>query len=55
MASLVLDALTMNRLAFVRMEYQQGVEQARRPEPLSFASLLLFHDCVELFLVLARA
>ncbi len=53
MASLVLDTSTMNRLAFIRMLYQQGVEQARRPEPLSFASLLSFHDCVELFLVLA--
>jgi hypothetical protein len=33
--------------------YQQGIEQARRPEPLSLASLLTFHDSVELFLVLA--
>ncbi len=47
-----LDAPTMNRLAFIRMLYQQGIEQARRPEPLSFASLLSFHDSVELFLVL---
>ena len=53
MASLILDTATMNRLAFIRMLYRQGVEQARRPEPLSFASLLSFHDCVELFLVLA--
>jgi hypothetical protein len=53
MASVVLDTATMNRLAFIRMLSQQGVEQARRPEPLSFASLLSFHDCVELFLVLA--
>lgn len=48
-----LDPPTMNRLAFIRLLYQQGIEQARRPEPLSFASLLTFHDSVELFLVLA--
>jgi hypothetical protein len=43
-----LNASTMSHLAFVRMLYQQGVEQARRPEPLSYASLLSFHDSVEL-------
>jgi hypothetical protein len=43
----------INRLAFIRVLYQQGIEQAGRPEPLSFASLLTFHDAVELFLVLA--
>jgi hypothetical protein len=48
-----LDPGEMNRLAFIRLLYLQGVEQARRPEPLSFASLLTFHDAVELFLVLA--
>lgn len=54
MASPSVDAPTMNRLAFIRMLYQQGIDQARRPEPLSFASLQSFHDCVELFLVLAK-
>jgi hypothetical protein len=53
MASPARDVPTMNHLAFIRMLYQQGIEQARRPEPLSFASLLSFHDSVELFLVLA--
>jgi hypothetical protein len=53
MASPVLDPPTMNRLAFISLLYGQGIEQARRPEPLSFVSVLTFHDSVELFLVLA--
>lgn len=53
MARAVTDPTTMNHLAFIRLLYQQGIEQARQPEPLSFASLLTFHDSVELFLVLA--
>jgi hypothetical protein len=48
-----LDLGTVNRLAFIRLLYLQGIEQARLPEPLSFTSLLTFHDAVELFLVLA--
>jgi hypothetical protein len=48
-----LDPGTVKRLAFIRLLYLQGVEQARRTEPLSLASLLTFHDSVELFLVLA--
>lgn len=48
-----LDAPTMNRLAFIRLLYFQAVELAKRPEPLSSASVLTFHDTVELFLILA--
>jgi hypothetical protein len=43
----------VNRLAFIRLLYLQGIEQARHPEPLNFTSLLTFHDAVELFLLLA--
>jgi hypothetical protein len=53
MSSPTLDAPTMTRLALIRLLYQQGVEQAAQPEPLSLFSLLAFHDSVELFLVLA--
>jgi hypothetical protein len=53
MSSPTLDAPTMTRLALIRLLHQQGVEQAAQPEPLSFFSLLMFHDSVELFLVLA--
>jgi hypothetical protein len=48
-----LDPLTMKRLAFIRLLYRQGVDQSRLPEPLTFTSVLAFHDAVELFLILA--
>ncbi len=44
---------TMQRLAFIRYLYQIAVEQSRQPEPLGAASLLTFHDSIELFLQLA--
>jgi hypothetical protein len=44
---------TMRRLAFIRYLYTRGVEQSRRPEPLSATSVLTFHDSIELFLQLA--
>lgn len=44
---------TMERLAFVRLLHQQGVEQSRLPEPLSFTCVLTFHDAIEMFLILA--
>ncbi|SEG91738.1 hypothetical protein SAMN04489712_13036 [Thermomonospora echinospora] len=50
--STILDPLTMKRLAFIRLLYQQGVDQSRLPEPLNFTSVLSFHDAVEHFLVL---
>ena len=43
----------MERLAFIRMLYQQGMELSRLPEPLSASSVLTLHDASELFLVLA--
>ncbi|MFF5261400.1 hypothetical protein ACFY4C_20855 [Actinomadura viridis] len=44
---------TMERLAFIRLLHQQGVEQSRLPEPISFACVLTFHDAIELFLLLS--
>lgn len=44
------DIELLRRLASVRYLYLQAVEQSRKPEPLSFPSLLLLHDAVELFL-----
>jgi hypothetical protein len=49
----VLPATTVKQLAFVRMLYQQGIEQSRQPEPLSAMSILTLHDAVEFFLGLA--
>ncbi|MET8763089.1 hypothetical protein [Lentzea sp. NPDC004782] len=42
----------MKRLAFIRLLHQQGIDQSRLPEPLTFTSILSFHDAVELFLIL---
>jgi hypothetical protein len=42
-----------SRLAFIRYLHHQGVQQARLPEPQSSAAVLLLHDAVEAFLLLA--
>ncbi|MFE9855622.1 hypothetical protein [Streptomyces sp. NPDC005780] len=44
---------TMQRLAFIRLLAQQGMEQSRLPDPLAAGSILTFHDAVEFFLILA--
>lgn len=51
--SQALDANTVRRLAFIRFLYTQGLDQARRPQPLAATALLSFHDAVEMFLLLA--
>ena len=48
-----LDAQTMKRLAFIRLLHQQGIDQTRLPEPLTFTAVLSFHDAAEHFLILA--
>lgn len=45
--------VTMQRLALIRYLYTSGVEESRRPEPLNAASILTFHDSIELFLEVA--
>ncbi len=40
----------MSRLAFVRLFFQQGINQSRQPEPLNVSSVLTLHDTAELFL-----
>lgn len=42
-----LSPLTVQRLAYVRFLYWQGIEQMRAPRPLSASALLSFHDAVE--------
>lgn len=44
---------TLRRLAFIRYLYNIAIDQSRQPEPLGAASILTFHDSVELFLQLA--
>jgi hypothetical protein len=48
-----LEPATMRRLAFIRYLYTLGLDQLTKPEPLSSAAILMFHDSVELFLQLA--
>ncbi|MFG2595678.1 hypothetical protein [Streptomyces sp. NPDC048462] len=49
---LTLGAQAAKRLAFIKLLYQQGVEQGRLPMPMAATSLLSLHDSVEMFLVL---
>ncbi|MFI1723920.1 hypothetical protein [Streptomyces sp. NPDC020489] len=45
-----LKPLTVQRLAYVRFLYQEGIEQSRQPAPLSARSITSFHDAVENFI-----
>ncbi|MGW4723298.1 hypothetical protein [Streptomyces sp. NPDC004291] len=47
-----LTEVTVKRLAYIRMLYEQGVTQAKQPMPMGASSLLSLHDSVEMFLVL---
>jgi hypothetical protein len=49
----MLTESTMQRLAFIRYLYTIAIEQSKQPEPLGAASILTFHDSIELFLQLA--
>jgi hypothetical protein len=40
----------MGRLAFVRLLFQQGIDQSQLPEPLNATSVLSLHDASELLL-----
>ena len=42
-----------SRLAFIRYLHQQSVQQGRLPEPQSSTAVLLLHDAIEAFLLLA--
>ncbi len=48
-----METSTMNRLAFIRYLFIMAVEQSYMQEPQAAASILTFHDSVELFLQLA--
>lgn len=43
----------LRRLAFIKYLYGVAVEQSQQPDPMKAASVLTFHDAVELFLILA--
>ncbi|MER6977216.1 hypothetical protein [Streptomyces carpinensis] len=42
-----LDPLTVQRLAYVRYLYREGIEQSRQPAPLRSRAITSFHDAVE--------
>lgn len=44
---------SIKRLPFIRYLYSLAIQQSRQPKPLNAASILTFHDSVELFLQLA--
>ncbi len=45
-----LDPLTVQRLAYVRYLYREGIEQSRQPAPLRSRAITSFHDAVENFI-----
>ncbi|WP_406221592.1 hypothetical protein [Streptomyces canus] len=45
-----LKPLTVQRLAYVRYLYQEGIEQSRQPSPLRARAITSFHDAVENFI-----
>jgi hypothetical protein len=42
-----LDPRTMQRLAYIRYLYREGIEQSRQPAPLRSRAITSFHDAVE--------
>jgi hypothetical protein len=42
----------VRRLIFIKYLYESGAEQSKKPAPYSSTTVLMFHDTVELFLVL---
>jgi hypothetical protein len=49
------DATIMKRLGYARLLYQQAVTRSFSPPPLSFSSVLNFHDVMEYLFILAVA
>jgi hypothetical protein len=47
-----LEKTTMERLAFIKYLYNLAFEQSQKPDPLCSASLLTFHDSIDMFLFL---
>jgi hypothetical protein len=46
-------AYVVARLGYIWFLHQDGIDQARRPHPMSPAAILSFHDAAELFYILA--
>jgi len=50
---MALSAPQMKKLAFIKYLFNHTISVSRQPEPLCIASILLFHDTVELFMHLS--
>ncbi len=50
---MTLNQIILNRLSFIQYLYQDAVEKSRKPSPQDSASILAFHDAIELFLQLS--
>ncbi|MFD6567942.1 hypothetical protein [Micromonospora profundi] len=49
------DSTIMKRLGYIRLLHHQAVTQSYAPAPLNFSSVLVFHDVLEHFFVVALA
>lgn len=50
---MTLNQIILNRLSFIKYLYQDAVEKSKKPSPKDSASILTFHDAIELFLQLS--
>jgi len=50
---MVLEKSVITHLSFIKYLYRVGIDQSFLPEPMSYTSILTFHDAVELFLHLS--
>lgn len=50
---MTLNQIILNRLSFIKYLYQHSVDQSNQPSPQNSASILTFHDAIEIFLQLS--
>ena len=50
---MTIDYVFTKRLSLIKYFYNLALTQSNRPTPQNSISVLMFHDCVELFLILA--
>lgn len=50
---MTLNQIMLNRLSFIKYLYQDAVKKSNQPSPQNSASILAFHDSIELFLQLS--
>jgi len=51
--NVALSPQAVRRLAFIRLQYTEGLDRSRRAQPLASTAVSAFHDAVEMFLLLA--